>query len=65
MSHQNVITCNSGYYDFGSGLAISRVRFKSNMKRLFKSVSDFTRREWFLLVAVAAITLIIVLFELL
>jgi hypothetical protein len=35
------------------------------MKRLFKSAVDFTKREWFLLVAIAAITVIIILFEVL
>gem|GEM_PF-1786920 len=33
------------------------------MKRLVKLVSNFLRKEWFLFVAVAAITLIILLFE--
>jgi hypothetical protein len=39
------------------------VRFKAIMKRLIKWVRDFTQREWFLLVAVAAITVVIILFE--
>jgi hypothetical protein len=38
---------------------------KSNMKQFFKAVVDFLRREWFLLIAVAAIVVIIILFELL
>ncbi len=38
---------------------------KSNMKQFFKAVLDFLRREWFLLIAVAAIAVIIILFELL
>ncbi len=35
------------------------------MKFLIKLIKDFLRREWFLLVALAAIALIIMLFELL
>jgi hypothetical protein len=35
------------------------------MKRLFKGAVEFTKREWFLLVAVTAITLLIILFEVL
>jgi len=33
------------------------------MKQLFQLVVDFLRKEWFLLVAVAAISLIVLLFE--
>jgi len=33
------------------------------MKTLFKSVVGFFRKEWFLLVAVAAIAILILLFE--
>jgi len=36
---------------------------KSYMKQLFRLVVDFLRKEWFLLVAIAAISLIILLFE--
>jgi hypothetical protein len=50
-------------YVFGAWLAFNRVRFKASMKKVIKSVRDFTRKEWFLLVAVAAITIIIILFE--
>ncbi len=35
------------------------------MKQFFKAVVDFLMREWFLLIAVAAIVVIIILFELL
>jgi hypothetical protein len=35
------------------------------MKRLFDTVLNFFKREWFLLVAVAAIAIIITVFELL
>jgi hypothetical protein len=35
------------------------------MKRLFSSIGKFARKEWFLLIAVASIALIILLFELL
>jgi len=37
----------------------------SVMKRLFDTVLNFFKREWFLLVAVAAIAIIITVFELL
>jgi hypothetical protein len=33
------------------------------MKRLIRFVVDFLRKEWFLLVAIVAISLIILLFE--
>ncbi len=33
------------------------------MKQLFRFVINFLRKEWFLLVAIAAISLIILLFE--
>ena len=33
------------------------------MKQLFKLVMNFLRKEWFLLVAIAAIAVIILLFE--
>jgi hypothetical protein len=33
------------------------------MKQLFRFVIDFLRKEWFLLVAIATISLIILLFE--
>jgi len=33
------------------------------MKQLFQLVVDFLRKEWFLLLAVAAISLIVLLFE--
>ncbi len=33
------------------------------MKKLFKKVVTFTKREWFLFITIATITLIIVLFE--
>ena len=33
------------------------------MKSLLKTVREFTQREWFLLVAIAAITIVIMLFE--
>lgn len=42
-----------------------RKEFKRTMKRIFKSVKDFTKREWFLFVTVAAITIIIIIFEVL
>jgi len=35
------------------------------MKRLFDSVIKFLKKEWFLLIAIAAITIIITVFELL
>jgi hypothetical protein len=35
------------------------------MKRLFEFVGNFLRKEWFLLVTLVAIALIILLFELL
>jgi len=35
------------------------------MKRLFDSVLNFFRKEWFLLIAVAAIVIIVTVFELL
>lgn len=35
------------------------------MKNVFRWIMSFLRKEWFLLVAVAAIALIILLFELL
>jgi len=38
---------------------------QSYMKQLLRFVVDFLRKEWFLLVAVAAIFLIIFLFEIL
>jgi hypothetical protein len=54
-------------YLFGAQLALGRCKknTKSVMKRLFKGAVEFTKREWFLLVAVAVITLLIVLFEVL
>ena len=33
------------------------------MKQLFRLVVDFLRKEWFLLVTIAAISLIILIFE--
>jgi len=33
------------------------------MKSLLRNVVEFTKREWFLLVAIIAITIVIVLFE--
>jgi hypothetical protein len=35
------------------------------MKRLFSWIVNFVRKEWFLLIAVVAISIIILLFELL
>ena len=35
------------------------------MKRTFRAIRNFIKKEWFLLVTGAAVTLIIVLFELL
>jgi hypothetical protein len=35
------------------------------MKRLFSWIMNFVRKEWFLLIAVVAISIIILLFELL
>lgn len=35
------------------------------MKRLFSLIMNFVRKEWFLLIAVVAISIIILLFELL
>jgi hypothetical protein len=35
------------------------------MKRLFDSVLNFFKKEWFLLIAIAAIAIIITVFELL
>jgi len=35
------------------------------MKRLFKGAVEFTKREWFLLVTVSIITLMIILWEVL
>lgn len=33
------------------------------MKRFFKGAVEFTKREWFLLITVSIITLMIILFE--
>ncbi len=33
------------------------------MKKLFNKVVDFTKRQWFLLITIAMITVIIILFE--
>jgi hypothetical protein len=38
---------------------------KTHMKKMFNKVVTFGKREWFLLVMVVTITLIIVLFEML
>lgn len=35
------------------------------MKRLFSLIMNFVRKEWFLLIAVVAISIIVLLFELL
>ena len=39
--------------------------YKPIMKKILNKVVTFGKREWFLLIMVAAITLVIVLFELL
>jgi hypothetical protein len=57
-------------------LGIRQLRFRSNywmrkiiaikvMKRLIAVIADFFRKEWFLLIAVSTIALIILVFELL
>jgi hypothetical protein len=40
-----------------------RQAFKSFMKTVLKSILNFLRKEWFLLIAVGSIALIILLFE--
>ena len=52
-------------YAFGLWLAIADVINIMDMKRLVKGATEFVKREWFLLVALTAITIIILLFEVL
>ncbi len=53
------------YFIFGSDYWKLSENKNCNMKRLIELVRDFLRREWFLLVTLLAIALIILLFELL
>jgi len=38
--------------------------FKRKMKQLFKAVLKFIKREWFLLLTITAIAVIVLMFEL-
>ncbi len=60
----NSLTINGQFYGLKYGLNGSKTLINNfQMKRLFNSIFNFLKKEWFLLIAIATIGVILLIFN--